>query len=67
MKYEFTGEIKVSGGVTFRQIRALVTIASIGINVGDTGGWIEKEINLSQVSGDAWVSDNARVYGNAQV
>ena len=30
--------------------------------VGDKGGYIENEDNLS---GDAWVSGNARVYGNA--
>lgn len=33
-------------------------------NVGDKGGWIENEDNLS---GDAWVYGNARVYGDARV
>jgi len=33
-------------------------------NVGNKGGFLEKESNLS---GDAWVSGNARVSGNAQV
>ena len=39
---------------------------------GDFGGYVEKEGNLDQendawVSGDAWVSDNARVSGDAWV
>ena len=33
---------------------------------GELGGFIEKEGNLEQF-GDAWVSDNARVYDNARV
>ena len=33
-------------------------------DIGDLGGYIEKENNLS---GDAWVSGNARVFGDAQV
>ena len=33
-------------------------------DIGDLGGYIEKEDNLS---GDAWVYGNARVSGNAQV
>ena len=65
MKYEFTGEKKVVFGITLQRIRAL---ASFGIVVrGAIGGWIEKESNLSQVSGDARVSGNAWVYGNARV
>lgn len=38
----------------------------LNIKIGDTGGWIESEANLSQ-SGNARVSDNARVYDNARV
>ena len=67
MKYEFTGETKVEFGVTFKRIRALVAIAPIGIGVGDVGGWVEKESNLSQSVGNAWVSGNARVSDNARV
>ena len=66
-KYEFTGETKEWFGVALHRIRALVEIAALGVSVGDLGGWIEKEENLSQVSGDAWVSGNALVSGNAQV
>ena len=38
----------------------------VGAKKGERGGWIEKEDNLSQY-GNAWVSDNARVYDNAWV
>ena len=66
MKYEFTGETKEVFGVTFKQIRALVTITGV-VTAGDAGGWIESVINLSQGSGHAWVSGNAQVSGNALV
>ena len=78
-KYELTDEfIENSFGVKLYRIKALVAIASIGISVGDLGGFIEKEDCLShggnawvygdaRVSGDAQVSGNARVYGDAQV
>jgi hypothetical protein len=67
MKYEFVpgDEIVIAPGRTLKRIRALVAIASIGVVPGDAGGYIESEKNLSQVSGDAWVYGNARVYGNA--
>ena len=29
----------------------------------ELGGWVEKEKNI-EISGNAWVSDNARVYGD---
>ena len=35
-----------------------------GVNVGDLGGYIEKEANLSH-DNDAWISDNACVYDYA--
>ena len=37
-----------------------------GVKVGELGGWIEKEENLSHI-GDAWISDNACVTDNAHV
>lgn len=37
-----------------------------GVNIGDLGGYIEKEANLSH-DNDAWISDNACVYGNARI
>jgi hypothetical protein len=36
------------------------------VRKGTVGGYIEYEQNLSQ-EGYAWVSDDARVYGNARV
>ena len=66
-KYEFTGETKEWLGITLKQIRLVVDIAALGLAAGTLGGWIEKEENLSQVSGNAWVYGNAQVYGNAWV
>lgn len=67
-KYEFTGETKrintINGTVTLHRIKASVTFGNI--KSGDIGGWIEKKENLSH-DGDAWVCENAQVYGNAQV
>lgn len=68
-KYEFTGETKEWFGRTLHRIRAVrdFTLKS-GTKVvnGDLGGWIEKEYNLSH-GGFAWVSGDAKVYGNAEV
>ena len=69
-KYEFTGETKVWLGITLHRIRALVAFGDV--DVGDLGGWIEKEENLAQegeawVSGEALVCDEARVCGEAKV
>ena len=60
--FEFTGETKVFCGITLKRIRASISFGTIV--KGDVGGWVEKESNLS---GNAWVSDNAQVSGNAQV
>ena len=73
-KYEFTGETKViddwRGIVTLHRIRSVVEFGLI--KVGELGGWIEKEENLSHedkswVWGDAEVCGNAKVCGNAEV
>ena len=48
------------------RIKALVNISKFDIKIGDLGGLIEKEENLSH-NGYAWISGNARVFGNAQV
>lgn len=61
IKYEFTGETKVEFGITLCRICALVQFGLIA--KGELGGWIEDKKNLSQVSGDAWVYGDARVYG----
>ena len=67
-KYEFTGETKeirlLFRTATLHRIRA--TVAFGIVEVGDLGGWIEKEENLSH-EGKAWVCGNAKVWGNAEV
>lgn len=63
-KYELTRETKVINGVELHRIKALESFGNI--KEGELGGWIESEKNLSQY-GDAWVGENAKVYGNATV
>jgi len=60
--YKLTSNTKVVFGIKLFQIQLIVD-CKYG-QIGDLGGWIEKESNLS---GDAWVSGNARVYGDARV
>ena len=64
-KFELTSEFvtNIFGKKLFR-IRALVEFGNV--KAGESGGYIEKEENLSQY-GSAWVSGDARVYGNALV
>ena len=67
-KFEFTGETKTISlffrTATLHRIRA---VAEFGlVKVGDLGGWIEKEENLSH-EGKAWVCGDAEVWGNAKV
>ncbi|MFM0611309.1 polymer-forming cytoskeletal protein [Streptococcus suis] len=64
-KYELVLDdtIDFLGWKLFR-IRALISFGSV--EVGDLGGYIQKGENLSH-DGDAWVSDNAKVWGNAEV
>lgn len=62
-KYKLSDTKNATG---LHQIIALRDIESIGVKKGDLGGWIEKEINLSQ-SDNAWVFGDAQIYGDAQV
>ena len=67
-KFEFTGETKTISlffrTATLYRIRA---VAEFGlVKIGDLGGWIEKEENLSH-EGKAWVCGDAKVWGNAKV
>ena len=67
-KFEFTGETKTISlffrTATLHRIRA---VAEFGlVKIGDLGGWIEKEENLSH-EGKAWVWGDAKVCGNAEV
>ena len=67
-KYEFTGETKqinlLFRTATLHRIRAVVEFGLV--KIGDLGGWIEKEENLSH-DGKAWVCGDAEVWGNAKV
>ena len=70
MKYELTGETQELNGKELHRIVCVTAFASVA--VGETGGWVESEDNLSQdgnawVYGDAQVYDNAQVFGNARV
>ena len=68
-KFELTDETKtLYDGTVLHRIKALVRIESNAgnVEVGDIGGWIEKEENLSHY-GDAWVFGNADVYCDAEV
>ena len=75
-KYELTAEFIEKWGKKLFRIKALISFGSV--EVGELGGYVEKEDNLAQdgnawvygnarVCGDAWVYGNARVYGNAEV
>ena len=64
-KFELTSEFVTNVfGVKMFRIRALIEFGDV--EVGDKGGFVEKEENLSQM-GNAWVSGDARVSGNARV
>ena len=69
-KFELCAENKINWlGRTLFQIRALISFETgtgDTVSIGDLGGWIEKEENLSH-DGSAWVYDNAKVWGNAEV
>ena len=61
--FELTDKFIINAfGIKLLQIKCTRKIKHA--DVGDLGGYIEKEDNLY---GDAWVSGNAQVYGNAQV
>ena len=66
--YKLSDETKETPwGTVLHRIVATTTFTStcgLTINVGDVGGWIEKESNLS---GNAWVYGDAWVSGNAEV
>ena len=48
-------------GRTLFRIEATRDIEKFGVKKGELGGYVESEENLS---GDAWVSGNAQVYGD---
>ena len=69
-KYELTNEYITYLGKKLYRIKALKNFGNV--KIGELGGYIEKEDNLSQdgnawVFGDAIVKDNAMVCGDAMV
>lgn len=69
-KYKLTDETKVYNGKTLYRIQALKDFDFI--HKGDTGGFVESELNLSQkrncwIYNNAMVFDDARVTGDAEV
>lgn len=58
--FEFTGETRGN----LKRIRALIDLPHHGVKKGDEGGWLECYANLS---GAAWVADEAEVSGCARV
>ena len=72
-KYEFTGEeLKISPDTTLKRIGAIRSFEfftyenTVEVKSGDSGGWIEREENLSH-EGSCWVYDNAMVYDWARI
>lgn len=63
-KYMLTDETKVIDGRTLHRVKALKDFGDI--EAGSLGGFIEKEENLSQER-EAWVNENACVFGYAQI
>ena len=64
MKYRLTDETIEKDGFTLHRIQATKDFADV--RKGYLGGFVENESNLSH-KGNAWVYDDAKVYGNAQV
>lgn len=63
-KYILTEETIEIYGHTLHRIKA--TRAFINVKIGDLGGWIESEDNLSH-DGDCWVYENAKIFEGAIV
>ncbi len=59
--FELTDETLELGARVLHRIRATTDIAG-HIRRGELGGWVESPQNLT---GAAWVAEEAKVYGNA--
>lgn len=64
-KYKITEEFVEYNKLKLYRIEAIIAFANV--LKGEKGGFIEKEKNLSQASGNARVSGNTRVSDDAQV
>jgi hypothetical protein len=66
LKYELLPTDKVfPNGKPCLQLRALIDIPEIGVKIGDLGGFIEKENNLSH-EGICWLFPKTNAYGKAK-
>ena len=68
-KYELTNEtITIDDDIKLYRIKACrqLKLRDKTVNVGDLGGYIQSESNLSH-EGNSWIYDDARVYDNATV
>lgn len=69
-KFELVAEHKINFlEKTLYRIMAcssFTTVTGNVVKVGDFGGYVEKENNLSH-EGNAWIGDDARIYGGAHV
>lgn len=63
-KYKLTDETIMYDGMTLHRIESLVNFNDV--EIGDKGGFVESEANLSHES-YCWVYDDAKVFGNACV
>jgi len=67
MKYELTDEFKIVHKKKLYRIRALKSFQGWNnVKIGDLGGFVESEKNLSQ-DGGCWICEDAMVLGNAIV
>jgi hypothetical protein len=64
MKYKLTKNFITQNNKKLYQIQSLKNF--LDVKIGEFGGYIESEKNLSQ-EGDCWIYDDARVYGKAKV
>lgn len=65
-KYELTNIFINEEGIKLFRIRALKDLNQGKVKVGDLGGFVESEANLSH-EGNAWIYDDAQVKKNARV
>ena len=63
-KYRLTDETIMYDGKTLHRIESLINFNDV--EIGDKGGFVESEANLSHES-YCWVYDDAKVFGNACV
>lgn len=63
-KYELTDDIITWYGITLYRIKALKSFNDV--KIGDLGGWVQSEENLSQ-EGNCWIYDEAIVYEYAKI